>query len=116
MPVPETQRPKCEHAACNEVDRYPLQILGREFRLIYEDCSTEPALITGFVNDWLEDKRLASFRIEIPDESTLNAAICIHVYGDLRREMEARITDSRLTDTIVLRVPAMQTFAPAQQY
>lgn len=100
-----TPRPLC-HLACEDFDRYPFNVMGREFRLLYMSCDTDSRTIKGFVNDWNEDRRFASLTIHLEDDALFDTTIHTAIYRDLKQHVESRMRDPRIVGEIELYVTA----------
>ena len=99
----ETPRPLC-HLACEDIDHYPFNVMGREFSLLYISCDTDSRTIKGCVNDWNEDRRFASLTIHLDNDTLYNTTIHTAIYRDLKQQIESRIRDSRIVGEIELYV------------
>ena len=104
----ETPRPRC-HLACEDIDRYPFNVMGREFRLLYMRCDTDSRTIRGFVNDWNDDKRFESFTIHLGDGTLFDTTIHTAIYRELKQRVESRMRDPRIVGEIELYVTAPLT-------
>lgn len=101
----ETPRPLC-HLACEDIDRYPFNVMGREFRLLYMSCDTDSRTVKGSVNDWNDDTRFASFTVHFEDDALFNTTIHNAIYRDLKQQVESKMRDPRIVGEIELYVTA----------
>jgi len=83
MPFPESQRPQCAHKACKDIDRYPLDVLGRKFRLIFEGSSEDALSIWAYVNDWKDDEKIPPLKINLLDRASFETNVCTSVHREL---------------------------------